>query len=105
MAYQTINIDTLPIGTVIDVMHIDDTGSYIVTLGKKLDKKWHRHGDGAVHVIREAINQQLPVPYETLNQVDFVGYEMFLHRTIDAVKPIIRLDRLYPDPIAFRLMW
>ena len=48
MAYQTINIDTLPIGTVIDVMHIDDTGSYIVTLGKKLDKKWHRHGDGAV---------------------------------------------------------
>lgn len=48
MAYQTINIDTLPIGTVIDVMHIDDTGSYIVTLGKKLDKRWHRHGDGAV---------------------------------------------------------
>lgn len=42
------NIDELPIGTVIDVMHIDDTGSYIVTLGKKLDKKWHRHGDGAV---------------------------------------------------------
>ena len=24
---------------------------------------------------------------------------------IDAVKPIIKLDRLYPDPIAFRLMW
>lgn len=54
---------------------------------------------------REAINQQLPVPYEMLNQVDFVGYEMFLHRTIDAVKPIIKLDRLYPDPIAFRIMW
>lgn len=48
MAYQKINLHTLPIGTVIDVMHIDDTGSYIVTLGKKLDKKWHRHGDGAV---------------------------------------------------------
>ena len=48
MAYQKINLNTLPIGTVIDVMHIDDTGSYIVTLGKKLDKKWHRHGDGAV---------------------------------------------------------
>ena len=48
MAYQKINLDSLPIGTVIDVMHIDDTGSYIVTLGKKLDKKWHRHGDGAV---------------------------------------------------------
>lgn len=30
---------------------------------------------------------------------------MFLHRTIDAVEPIIKLDRLYPDPIAFRLMW
>ena len=42
------NIDELPIGTVIDVMHIDDTGSYIVTLGKKLDKKWHRHGDDTV---------------------------------------------------------
>lgn len=27
------NIDELPIGTIIDVMHIDDTGSYIVTLG------------------------------------------------------------------------
>lgn len=48
MAYQKINLNTLPIDTVIDVMHIDDTGSYIVTLGKKLDKKWHRHGDGAV---------------------------------------------------------
>ena len=48
MAYQKINLNTLPIGTVIDVMHIDDTGSYIVTLGKKLDKRWHRHGDGAV---------------------------------------------------------
>lgn len=48
MAYQKINLNTLPIGTVIDVMHIDDTGSYIVTLGKKPDKKWHRHGDGAV---------------------------------------------------------
>lgn len=47
MAYQKINLNTLPIGTVIDVMHIDDTGSYIVTLGKKLDKRWHRHGDGA----------------------------------------------------------
>ena len=48
MAYQKLNLDTLPIGTVIDVMHIDGTGSYIVTLGKKLDKRWHRHGDGAV---------------------------------------------------------
>lgn len=48
MAYQKINLDALPIGTVIDVMHIDDTGSYIVTLGKKLDKRWYRHGDGAV---------------------------------------------------------
>lgn len=48
MAYQKLNLDAMPIGTVIDVMHIDDTGSYIVTLGKKPDKKWHRHGDGAV---------------------------------------------------------
>lgn len=48
MAYQKINLNTLSIGTVIEVMHIDDNGSYIVTLGKKLDKKWHRHGDGAV---------------------------------------------------------
>lgn len=48
MAYQKLNLDTLPIGTVIDVTHIDDTGSYVVTLGKKLDKRWHRHGDGAV---------------------------------------------------------
>lgn len=48
MAYQKLNLDTLPIGTVIDVMHIDETGSYVVTLGKKLDKKWHRHRDGAV---------------------------------------------------------
>lgn len=42
------NIDELPIGTAIEIMHIDDTGSYVVTLGKKLDKRWHRHGDGAV---------------------------------------------------------
>lgn len=42
------NIDELPIGTAIEIMHIDDTGSYIVTLSKKLDKRWHRHGDGAV---------------------------------------------------------
>lgn len=48
MTHQKINLNTLPIGTVIDVMHIDDTGSYVVTLGKKLDKRWHRHGDGAV---------------------------------------------------------
>lgn len=48
MAYMNIDLDTLPIGTAIDVMHIDDTGSYVVTLGKKLDKRWHRHGDGAV---------------------------------------------------------
>lgn len=31
MAYQKLNLDTLPIGTVIDVMHIDDTGSYVTT--------------------------------------------------------------------------
>lgn len=48
MTHQKIDLNTLPIGTVIDVMHIDDTGSYIVTLSKKLDKRWHRHGDGAV---------------------------------------------------------
>lgn len=48
MAYQKINLNILPIGTVIKVTHIDDTGSYVMKLGKKLDKKWHRHGDGAV---------------------------------------------------------
>ena len=48
MNYQTINIDTLPINTVIGVLHIDDTGAYTVTLTKGRDKKWHRNGDGAV---------------------------------------------------------
>lgn len=48
MAYQKINLDTLPIGTVIDVMHIDDTGSYTARLTKGFDKQWRRITDGAV---------------------------------------------------------
>lgn len=42
------NIDALPIGTAIEVTHIDDTGSYVVYLIKRFDKQWHRITDGAM---------------------------------------------------------
>ena len=47
----------------------------------------------------------LPVPFEMLKQVDFKDYRAFLERTIEQVQPILKLDRLYPDPIMFRLTW
>lgn len=42
------NIDALPIGTVIEIMHIDETGSYVARLTKGFDKRWRRITDGAV---------------------------------------------------------
>lgn len=42
------NIDELPIGTTIEIMHIDDTGSYVAHLIKGFDKQWRRITDGAV---------------------------------------------------------
>lgn len=42
------NIDELPIGTAIEIMHIDDTGSYVAHLIKGFDKQWRRITDGAV---------------------------------------------------------
>ena len=43
-----IDIDKLPIGTAIEIMHIDDTGSYVAHLIKGFDKRWRRITDGAV---------------------------------------------------------
>lgn len=90
-----------------DFGQLDDLASRChMMLGVLNSSKQHMDPEEwSTYVIREAINQQLPVPYEMLNQIDFAEYEVFLRRTIDAVKPIIKLDRLYPDPIAFRLMW
>ena len=45
----------------------------------------------------------LPVPFEMIKQVDFKDYRAFLERTVALVEPILKLDRLYPDPIMFRL--
>jgi hypothetical protein len=42
------NIDKLPIGTAIEIMHIDDTGSYVAHFIKGFDKQWRRITDGAV---------------------------------------------------------
>ena len=42
------NIDALPIDTTIEIMHIDDTGSYVARLIKGFDKQWRRITDGAV---------------------------------------------------------
>ena len=46
MARHTIDLDALPIGTAIEIMH--DTGSYIAHLIKGFDKQWSRITDGAV---------------------------------------------------------
>jgi hypothetical protein len=48
MAYMNIDLDALPIGTAIEIMHIDDTGSYVAHLIKGFDKRWRRITDGAV---------------------------------------------------------
>lgn len=42
------DIDALPIDTTIEIMHIDDTGSYVARLIKGFDKQWRRITDGAV---------------------------------------------------------
>lgn len=52
-----------------------------------------------------AINMHLPVPFEMVKQLDFRDYRAFLERTVNFVEPILKLDRLYPDPIMFRLTW
>lgn len=41
-------LDDQPDGTAIEIMHIDDTGSYIAHLIKGFDKQWRRITDGAV---------------------------------------------------------
>lgn len=43
-----IDLDELPDGTAIEIMHIDDTGSYVAHLIKGFDKQWRRITDGAV---------------------------------------------------------
>lgn len=45
---EHMNIDELPIGTAIEIMHIDDTGSYVAHLIKGFDKQWRRIIDGVV---------------------------------------------------------
>ena len=48
MTRHTIDLDALPIGTAIEIMHIDETGSYIAHLIKGFDKQWCRITDRAV---------------------------------------------------------
>lgn len=48
MAYMNIDLDTLPIGTAIEITHIDETGSYVAHLIKGFDKQWCRITDRAV---------------------------------------------------------
>lgn len=56
-------------------------------------------------VILRGIEMNLPVPFEMLGQVNFKDYKAFLERTAQFVEPILKLDRLYPDPIMFHLTW
>lgn len=70
-----------------------------------LNNATYADNDKSVDVILRAIEMHLPVPFEMLKQVDFKDYRAFLERTVSFVEPILKLDRLYPDPIMFRLTW
>ena len=70
-----------------------------------LNNAAYADNDKSTDVILRAIEMHLPVPFEMVKQVDFKNYRAFLERTIEQVQPILKLDRLYPDPIMFRLTW
>jgi hypothetical protein len=88
-----------------DLGQLDDLISSCQAMRRVLNNAAYADNDKSADVILRAIEMNLPVPFEMLKQVDFKDYRAFLERTIEQVQPILKLDRLYPDPIMFRLTW
>lgn len=88
-----------------DLGQLDDLISSCQAMRRVLNNAAYSDDDKSADVILRAIEMNLPVPFEMLKQIDFKDYRAFLERTIEQVQPILKLDRLYPDPIMFRLTW
>lgn len=88
-----------------DFGQLDDLVSSCRAMLNALSNAAYSDDDKSGDVILRGIEMNLPVPFEMLGQVNFKDYKAFLERTAQFVEPIIKLDRLYPDPIVFRLMW
>ena len=86
-----------------DLGQLDDLVSSCRAMLRMLDNAAYSDDDKSADVILRAIEMNLPVPFEMVKQVDFKDYRAFLERTVNFVEPILKLDRLYPDPIMFRL--
>lgn len=88
-----------------DLGQLDDLISSCQAMRRVLNNAAYADDDKSADVILRAIEIHLPVPFEMLKQTDFKDYRAFLERTVALVEPILKLDRLYPDPIMFRLTW
>lgn len=88
-----------------DLGQLDDLATSCRAMLCMLDNAAYSDDDKYADVIIYAINMHLPVPFEMVKQLDFKDYRAFLERTVNFVEPILKLDRLYPDPIMFRLTW
>lgn len=88
-----------------DLGQLDDLISSCQATLRMLNNAAYSDDDKSTDVILHAIEMHLPVPFEMLKQADFKDYRAFLERTVEFIKPILKLDRLYPDPIMFRLTW
>lgn len=88
-----------------DLGQLDDLISSCQAMRRVLNNAAYADNDKSADVILRAIEMNLPVPFEMVKQLDFKDYRAFLERTVNFVEPILKLDRLYPDPIMFRLTW
>ena len=88
-----------------DFGQLDDLVSSCRAMLNALSNAAYSDDDKSGDVILRGIEMNLPVPFEMLGQVNFKDYKAFLERTVNFVEPILKLDRLYPDPIMFRLTW
>lgn len=88
-----------------DLGQLDDLVSSCQATLRMLNNAAYSDDDKSTDVILRAIEMHLPVPFEMVKQTDFKDYRAFLERTVSFVEPILKLDRLYPDPIMFRLTW
>lgn len=88
-----------------DLGQLDDLATSCRAMLHMLDNAAYSDDDKSADVTSRAIEMNLPVPFEMVKQLDFKDYRAFLERTVNFVEPILKLDRLYPDPIMFRLTW
>lgn len=88
-----------------DLGQLDDLISSCQAIRRMLNNAAYSDDDKSADVILRAIEMNLPVPFEMVKQLDFKDYRAFLERTVNFVEPILKLNRLYPDPIMFRLTW